>query len=92
MRAKQSLALLALLAAIAPVTPGSAEEIQKAAQQAPPINKAYLVILGNKETGFEVVPMSDLEQCEEQGAKWLSSTRINLSPLWRGFECLESHQ
>ena len=55
-------------------------------------SKAYLVILGNEETGFEVVPMSTLDQCEEQGAKWLSSTRIQISPKWRGFECLESEK
>lgn len=64
--------------------------------EARPDSPTYLVLtLGKSLRGNGIVslPMKSLDQCEEQGAKWMASSRIPTyldQPLeYRGFECFE---
>lgn len=50
----------------------------------------WLVLSLANGMSMHVIPMKSSEQCEEQGAAWMSSKRINRYPdPHLGFECLE---
>ena len=76
--------LLPLLAALALPTAVNAESY-------------WLLIRGGypNEPAFEKIEMKDSDQCEEMGALFMSSSRLNFSPFEdkkikrRGFECFE---
>ncbi|WP_320664635.1 hypothetical protein [Prochlorococcus sp. MIT 1223] len=71
--------LLPLLAAFALPTAASAESY-------------WLLLTHSKYETFEKIEMGSLDQCEEMGALFVSSKRLNMpiAPAWKpGFECFE---
>ena len=54
----------------------------------------FLLVIGNggEDGSLTTLPMKDMDQCEEQGAIWISSSRAIDQEYIRGslgFECLE---
>ncbi len=43
----------------------------------------------NEPVAMEKIQMNDMDQCEEQGAHWMSSQRISNTANYLGFECIE---
>lgn len=50
-----------------------------------------ILVIGNGYDDGDLLslPMKSIDQCEEQGAIWMTSTRAIRSKDPRGFECLE---
>ena len=54
------------------------------------IMKEAVVVTGSFAVGMEKLEMTDMEQCEEQGAVFMSSERLGIKrEKYSGFECLE---
>ena len=52
---------------------------------------AHMILTGYVNgSSSSVIPMKDLDQCEEQGVLWMSSQRARFHLKYKGFECLES--
>ena len=52
---------------------------------------AHMILTGYVNgSSSSVIPMKDMDQCEEQGVMWMSSTRARFHLKYKGFECLES--
>ena len=52
---------------------------------------ATLVLTGYVNgSSIAVIPMRDIDQCEEQGAIWMASKRARFDLRFKGYECLES--
>ena len=49
----------------------------------------WLVLSLQHGVSMSVIQMKSAEQCEEQGAAWISSKRIDAYTEGIGFECLE---
>ena len=91
--------LAALMAVAAPVSaqdgqPLAPEASQPAVAQQDPSSVWLVLVIGNglDDGGLVSLPMKSMEQCEEQGAIWMASTRVTTDKdrrKWRGFECLE---
>ena len=74
--------LLAFFSMLVLCTPATAQESKQ----------VYLIIVGKLGSSMLKVPVKDLNQCEEQGAKFISSSRTSPPGYVRatvGFECLE---
>jgi hypothetical protein len=89
--------LLGTVAAVFSALPLVAQEVTPSAESRP-AGKAevstWLVLAignGNEDGSLIALPMKSLDQCEEQGAVWITSKRIINNPERTriGFECLE---
>ena len=84
-----------LATAIALSTLGALPVVAETALRANPTeNQSSIWLILALGTGFESssllrLPMKSIDQCEEQGAIYVSSARLTKSLKWRGFECLE---
>ena len=63
-------------------------------------DQIYLVLVGRAGESIATIPVRDMNQCEEQGAKWVSSKRLiphgsdksGRSRTYFTFECFEGVQ
>ena len=73
------------------VAPVTAETAQQVGQDADKSSIWLILALGDVRDGGALfsLPMKSMDQCEEQGAIYMSSVRLSKHLQYRGFECLE---
>ena len=57
-------------------------------------DQTYLILVGKGGSSITSIPVKDINQCEEEGAKFLASNRVippgyTYPERYRGFECIE---